>query len=170
MSTFFKLRTTFYSLTLAFGIFQTITTALSVPFTYYGFAPYMFIFTCIGLVWSTMTWVWTSVLLSYSNRPLSSHKLTRASVHFASFTFFAVTWLALTIMFGTQFPLQCDFDRPSDGEAYTWCPLGKTTFALSIVLWIFSMVSAAVVYVSARRTGVGLSANVAHGDKVEAMA
>ncbi|GLB39601.1 hypothetical protein LshimejAT787_0701110 [Lyophyllum shimeji] len=166
----FALRTTFYSLTLAFGVFQTIVACMNTIFSEYGFAPFMQIFAGITLGWATITWIWTSVLLSYNNRPLSSHGLTRALPHFASFTVFAVGWLALTIMLGQQFPLQCDFKAYSDGEAYLWCPLGATSFGLSFVLFAFCVTSAAIVYFSARRTGAGLSANVAHADKMESTA
>lgn len=43
---------------------------------------------------------------------------------------------ALSIMLGTQFPLQCDFETASDGLAYVWCAGGATSFSLAVLLWI----------------------------------
>ncbi|KAF8064903.1 hypothetical protein FPV67DRAFT_160394 [Lyophyllum atratum] len=161
----FQLRTTFYSLTLALGVCETVIAAVNTINK--GFAPYMQIFSGITAGWALVTWIWISVLLSCNNRPLSSHALTRASTHFKSFTVFAVTWLALTIMLGTQFPLQCDFKTYSDGDANLWCGLGSSTFTVSLLLFAFSLVSAVIVKTSARKTGAGLSANVAHVDKAD---
>ncbi|KAF5378725.1 hypothetical protein D9615_006877 [Tricholomella constricta] len=180
------LRNALYGVTLALGIIQTIASGaflgsiISSQSGLIGFAPLMHIFQGLAIGWSALTWIWTSVLLSFNNRPFSTHPLTRSLVHFASFTIFSVGWFglylipslirgagvlnlelaALAIMLGTQFPLQCDFERDSDGLAYVWCPGGATNFVLAILLWILCAVNALVIYRGTRKVG-GLSVNVA---------
>ncbi|KAH0587434.1 hypothetical protein H2248_006223 [Termitomyces sp. 'cryptogamus'] len=165
----FKVRTTLYSLALALGFFQNIITIFTAVSD--GFAPYMHIFAGIGAGWALLTWVWTSVLLSYNNRPFSSHGLVRSFTHFVSFVILTIGWFGLAIMLGTQFPLQCDFKRDSDGLApVVWCPLGGTSFGISILLCISCFGAATVVYLAAIRTSAGLSINVAYADKLDSSA
>ncbi|RDB17194.1 hypothetical protein Hypma_001845 [Hypsizygus marmoreus] len=162
-----KARTTFYSLTLAAAVLETAFGFLA-AFTV-QVSLYMWIFTLMSGIASGITWIWVSVLLSYNNRPLSSHTLARASTHFISFVVFTAAWLAISIMITTQLPAECNFETSYDGLVYAWCAFSSVALAFSWLTCIFSAVSTLLVHRASRifRSGAGLAGNVAQSDKGE---
>ncbi|KAF9458253.1 hypothetical protein BDZ94DRAFT_114950 [Collybia nuda] len=157
-----KARTTLYSLTLAFALCGSIFGYISSFMD--GFSPYLIIFGKISGSVATVTWIWTSVLLSYQNRAYSTHWLTRSSVHFYSFVVFAIIWLGLGIMLSTQVSRECDFKTASDGLAYSWCGLSATASVLAFLISLMSIPTALLIYVTAWESGAGLEVNVAQAD------
>lgn len=158
-----KSRITFYSLTLSFSCFQIVFGLVSSFFS--GFSPYLYIFGKIAGGLAVISLVWTSVLLAYNNRPLSTYALTKSAIHLYSFTVLSITWLAVGIMVSTQAHYECNFTRYSDGEAGVWCGMTVTSGGIAFLTAVFAAVSAALVHRAAGKSAAGLQANVAESDK-----
>ncbi|PPQ76002.1 hypothetical protein CVT24_006559 [Panaeolus cyanescens] len=144
MADLVKLRTVFYSLVLGFGVVQTIISSFCGIFD--GFSDLRLLFGRIALGVSVPTWVWTSVLLAYHNRPLQSHIFTKKTLHLISFVLFAIVWLVIGIVLLTQAPTECDFERYSDGLAGIWCGFTAATGTGGLVLAILCATTAVFVH------------------------
>ncbi|KAF9484844.1 hypothetical protein BDN70DRAFT_928089 [Pholiota conissans] len=158
----FTLRTTFYSLSLAlafcnqgFGLFLGITVDLS---------PHQWIFSIILASVCFLTWIWSSVLLAYNNRPTSTHALTSARAHFYSFLPLVPIFFAVGIMILSQIHFNCHTKEFSDGEADGWCGAGATAGSLSIIQSIVATLAIWSILRSVSRSHTGLKTNIAAGD------
>ncbi|PFH47595.1 hypothetical protein AMATHDRAFT_67428 [Amanita thiersii Skay4041] len=145
-------RTAFYGLALFTACLQTLFGTLAGFIN--GHSRYLYIFGKIAGLMSLLTWLWIAVLLGHNSRPNSSKPLTRSLAHFVSFIVIAIVWLALGVMLATQMPPECD--------AHTlWCTAAAFSTSLAFLTSLFSAISASIVYISAQRSGAGLSVNVA---------
>ncbi|KAF8173922.1 hypothetical protein BJ912DRAFT_1065018 [Pholiota molesta] len=164
------LRTTFYSLTLALalmnqglGIYLSITS---------DFSPNQWKFAIIIAATSFYTWIWTTVLLIYNNRPLSTHALTKASAHYYSFLPLVPIYFAAGIMILSQVHYNCGTTRYSDGEAEGWCGSGATAGSLSIVQSFIAAFAVWSIRRSVAASPDGLRSNVSNcagGDKTASL-
>jgi len=160
---FFALRTTLYSLVLitallqlGFGIWASLWPVIASKLKYLMIA---------SIPFSFATSAGTSILLYYNKRPLLTHILSRSSSHLAALTAMSIIWLAFTIMFATQFPLECNYTEPSDGEATVWCGFGRASCVLAACTWGFSTGCAMSIYwMMKKHLGAGLKGNVAGVD------
>ena len=68
-----------------------------------------------------------------------THFLTHTRTHYLSLICIAAPTLVFTIALNTQIPVQCNFQKDSDGEAGVWCiPLGVVSGAQ----WLFVILGA----------------------------
>ncbi|THU89432.1 hypothetical protein K435DRAFT_865272 [Dendrothele bispora CBS 962.96] len=153
-------RIALYSFVLAFAVFLDVLAPLDAALN--SERRFMTIFASIVSVFSLLTWIWTSILLSRLNRPQSSSILTLASVHFYTFVSLTIVWLALGIMLATQTPYECDLESPSDGLASFWCGLAGTNISLSFIEFIFCGITTILLW----KTTKGLSGNIGELDGV----
>ncbi|KDR76879.1 hypothetical protein GALMADRAFT_138920 [Galerina marginata CBS 339.88] len=151
------MRTTFYRLILALALAQTALGSYMALVR--GFIPNYRIIGNVAAYFSVLTWLWVSFLLTYSNRPNSTHKLTKVWAHLFSFISFVPTWLALGIMIFTLCPYHCDPSRSSGWDAPGGCGVSVAAGVASVLISILSAASAVVI----RRGGRALGENIVEG-------
>jgi len=149
-------RTPFYSLALFTAVLQSVFGILAGFVN--GRSPYLYIFGKLAGGLSVVTWIWIAILFRYNRRPQSSHFLCRSYAHFASFTAFAVVWLAVGIMLASQMPWECSAKT-------LWCAAASFSSALAFCTSFFSLGAAILIFKAASSSGAGLSVNVAQIDK-----
>ncbi|KAK7468384.1 hypothetical protein VKT23_002900 [Stygiomarasmius scandens] len=148
------LRKTLYGLILALGIGQTVLSAFSAPFMTFDQLSRSFAveFQSLSSVVAFLTWVWTSVLLSYNNKPRLSHPLTTCLPHFISFGIFSMLWIAIGIMLLSQERYLCHLSDSLDGNAPGLCGLGISTGVIGLVLGMLSGLTSYLIYSTASKT------------------
>ncbi|KDR76877.1 hypothetical protein GALMADRAFT_245972 [Galerina marginata CBS 339.88] len=151
-------RTPFYSLALFTAVLQSVFGVLAGFVN--GRSPYLYIFGKLAGGLSVVTWIWITILFRFNRKPESSHFLCRSYAHFASFTVFAIVWLAVGIMLATQMPWEC-------GAKTLWCAAASFSSALAFCTSFFSLAAAIVIYKSSSTSGAGLSVNVSQIGKRE---
>ncbi|KAF5309963.1 hypothetical protein D9619_010261 [Psilocybe cf. subviscida] len=149
-------RTPFYSLALFTAVLQSVFGVLAGFVN--GRSPYLHIFGKLAGGLSLGTWIWIAILLRYNHRPSSTNPLCRSYAHFASFSLFAVVWLALGIMLATQMPWECSVKM-------LWCAAASFSCALAFCTSFLSIAAAVIVYHAAATSGAGLAVNVAQAEK-----
>jgi hypothetical protein len=122
-------------------------------------------FSLASVPFAFATWIMTSVMLSYNGRPLSNHPLTRPFSHLLVFSGIAVIWSFFLIMFATQTAVECNNKEPSDGLSDAWCFLGKLEIGFTCGMIAFAGASIFSIYFTVKRNNIGLSGNIATGDK-----
>ncbi|KAL0562923.1 hypothetical protein V5O48_019155, partial [Marasmius crinis-equi] len=112
---------------------------------------------------STISWVWASVLLSYHRRPSIRRTLTRASTHFYTLIVLAVlNFVCGILILAHTVPEE---DGQCDGVEFGNCWAHIVNGVLSLVLVIALIASAVYVYIRTVRGGGKLSnSNVARFD------
>ncbi|ESK90920.1 hypothetical protein Moror_16421 [Moniliophthora roreri MCA 2997] len=154
-----SVRMSLYGFILATGICQTVIASYLAAYSWRDqkdldyarhYLPY---FSVVAAVLGMMSWIWTSVLLSYNNKPLSSRRLAFVLPHVISFLIMAVLWLAVGIMFLTDLRYSCTSGVGSEGLFQAWCGLGATVGALALLLCLLSTGTTFSVYWVAKKSG-----------------
>ncbi|KAH9474531.1 hypothetical protein JR316_0012992 [Psilocybe cubensis] len=128
-----KLLTTLYGLVILFALGET---ALGwwAGFTN-GWSHHLRLFGRFAGVISLCAWIWVGILLSYHNRPGSTHPLTQTFVHLHTFTMLTGLYLALGIAIASQVPAECG-EGYSDGLSGMWCGVSASACAVAFLLGV----------------------------------
>ncbi|KAF9452122.1 hypothetical protein P691DRAFT_805649 [Macrolepiota fuliginosa MF-IS2] len=119
-----------------------------------GRSSLLYVFGKVAGSLSIVTWVWIGLLLRFNNKSLSTHALTRSLAHFTSFVILSLIWLAIGIMLATQAVHECSTKT-------LWCTAASFSTALAFLTSTFSEIAALLIWLGSKRTGAGLSVNVA---------
>ncbi|KAK7034541.1 hypothetical protein VNI00_012388 [Paramarasmius palmivorus] len=161
MSPTTKVRTTLYSLLVAFGVCEmglAIVTAIGGAWT-----PVWIVFSSLAILVALLTWISASVLLSFNHRPYMTRTLTKASTHFYILVTVHVCWLVVMIMLFTQTRANCpEVEDPDRGMSA--CPIFIPVSVVAVVLWVLSGVTAAYIHAK-NKSGGKLSAHNIAGDE-----
>ncbi|KAL9709193.1 hypothetical protein Ac2012v2_007548 [Leucoagaricus gongylophorus] len=148
-------RIPFYSLALFTAVLQTFFGFLASFIN--GKSPLLYIFGKIAGAAAMATWSWIGLLFRYNNRPLSTQPLTRSLAHFTSFSVLGLVWFGIGIMLATQAIYECR-------SKTLWCATSSFATALAFLTGTFSGIAALLIWSGSKKTGAGLSVNVAQID------
>ncbi|KAJ7270383.1 hypothetical protein C8J57DRAFT_1508422 [Mycena rebaudengoi] len=149
---------TLYSIVLVLAVGEAVLGSFCAGLqlmTQWTFSPAAIFGGMIAVV-GAFTCIWVSVLLWYHTRRIGSPQaLARDSTHLASFICFNIAWFALTIMLGSQIPVQCTFSQfqPYNFQTYnlvqhdeTTCSFVASPMAIAGLLCILSGCTSGILY------------------------
>ncbi|KAG7094540.1 hypothetical protein E1B28_005368 [Marasmius oreades] len=116
-------------------------------------------FGIVACVVGFLTWVWTSVLMAWNDKPYSEGGLALSLTHFISFIVMSLIWFAIAIMHFVETAVPCQgstFEFDGDYVVYSspsWCGETSVVGALSLVISILSGATALFILVSSRKVG-----------------
>ncbi|KAF9045045.1 hypothetical protein BJ165DRAFT_129808 [Panaeolus papilionaceus] len=129
-------------LVIALGVIQSIVAPLTAGIG--GFSEVVGPFGGVAGVFAVVTWVWSSILLWYLNRPMKTFFLSRKKPHLVTFLTLGVIWIALASMLSSQLPSQCRFGIDSDGEAEMWCIVDSISAGIGFILAFLCFIAVAI--------------------------
>ncbi|KAG7094531.1 hypothetical protein E1B28_005360 [Marasmius oreades] len=127
-------------------------------------------FGIVAAVVAPLTWIWTSVLLAWNNKPRSNSGLAISLTHFISFIIMSLLWFAVAILLLTETRYSCSaIYAPGSylgNVLAVWCGMTSSIGALSLVISILCGATALVILLTCRKAG-GLYAKLVASDGSE---
>lgn len=109
------------------------------------------------------TFIWTAILLGFSNKPGSTQWLTRARVHLRTFCVYTVLYFLTAILMTSSISRQCTSAAPEwKGDTAPGCKVAVATIVANWMVYIFSAATAFFIYTRVLPILSSSESNIAH--------